>query len=47
VTVRGEASVRAVPDEARLELEVWKVERVPEDAHADSRSRCGQGSEAA
>ena len=35
VTVKGEASVRTRPDEARVQLEVFKVDRHSEDAHAD------------
>ena len=39
VTVRSDASLRARPDEARIDLEVWKVERHSEDAHADVARR--------
>ena len=39
VTVKGEASVRTRPDEARVQLEVFKVDRHSEDAHADVARR--------
>lgn len=39
VTVRGDASVRTRPDDARLQLEVFKVDRHADDAHADVARR--------
>lgn len=39
VTVRGEATVRVRPDLAQLSLEIIKVDRHPDDAHADVARR--------
>lgn len=39
VTVRGEATVRARPDQAQLSLEIFKVDRRPDDANADVARR--------
>ena len=39
VTVRGEATIRARPDQAHLSLEIVKVDRHPDDAHADVARR--------
>jgi uncharacterized protein YggE len=42
VTVRGTATIRVVPDEAQLELSLFKVDRRSEDAHADVATRAQQ-----
>lgn len=39
VTVRGDASLRTRPDEAQMHLEVGKVDRHADDAHADVARR--------
>jgi len=42
VTVRGAATIRVAPDEGHLEMSLFKVDRRPEDAHADVAWRAGE-----